>query len=42
MKATQLLMEGINEYPGLYVIGKPPATNFGVGSKSLNRLCNWR
>jgi glutamate/tyrosine decarboxylase-like PLP-dependent enzyme len=36
MKATQILIEGINKIPGLYVIGKPPATNFGVGSKSLN------
>jgi sphinganine-1-phosphate aldolase len=35
MKA-QLLIEGINRLPGLYVIGKPPATTFGVGSKTLN------
>jgi len=36
MKATQLLIEGINKIPGLYVIGKPLATTFGVGSKTLN------
>jgi sphinganine-1-phosphate aldolase len=36
MQATQLLIEGINKIPGLYVIGKPPATTFGVGSKALN------
>ncbi len=36
MKATQLLMEGISRINGLYIIGSPKATTFGVGSKSLN------
>lgn len=36
MKATGQLIDGINQIPGLHVIGKPPATTFGVGSSTLN------
>jgi glutamate/tyrosine decarboxylase-like PLP-dependent enzyme len=36
MKATEKLINAINKIPGLYVIGKPLATTFGVGSASLN------
>jgi sphinganine-1-phosphate aldolase len=34
--ATLQLMEGINSIPGLFVLGKPPATVFSFGSKSIN------
>ncbi len=36
MEATRLLIDGINQIPGLYVIGDPPATTFAVGSQAMN------
>ena len=35
-KATEALMAGIEEIPGLYVLGKPDATVFAFGSDELN------
>jgi len=36
MKASLELQKGVNGIPGLYVIGRPPATVFAIGSDSLN------
>jgi sphinganine-1-phosphate aldolase len=38
MKAKQRLIEGIESIPELYVLGKPPATVFAIGSDVLNIL----
>jgi sphinganine-1-phosphate aldolase len=36
MEATRRLLEGIAAIPELYVLGKPPATVFAIGSDVLN------
>jgi len=36
MEATKRLLEGIEAIPELYVLGKPPATVFAIGSDALN------
>jgi len=36
MEATKKLIEGIEAIPELYVLGKPPATVFAIGSDALN------
>jgi sphinganine-1-phosphate aldolase len=36
MEATKGLLEGIAAIPELYVLGKPPATVFAIGSDTLN------
>jgi sphinganine-1-phosphate aldolase len=36
MEATKKLLEGIAAIPELYVLGKPPATVFAIGSDTLN------
>jgi sphinganine-1-phosphate aldolase len=35
-KATESLMEGIREIPGLFVLGCPPATVFSFGAQKVN------
>jgi glutamate/tyrosine decarboxylase-like PLP-dependent enzyme len=36
MEATKKMMAGIEAIPGLYVLGKPPATVFAFGSDAFN------
>jgi len=35
-RATEKLVEGIQAIPGLFVLGKPPATVFSFGSDKIN------